>query len=185
MEIKNIPGTMLPYSDTNVKAFSNIKPLIAAAGGLSLSQVCAITGLEGSTIQNWVKRGWVGALREKKYSEGQVARVLIINALRDCLQLESIARLLTFVNGVVMDPTDDIVEEGELFNCLCEAARVTELGENVSRASVAAAVDRVLEGYAGGDEARSRLRAALIVMVYACLCSELSQTTNTLLAQII
>jgi DNA-binding transcriptional MerR regulator len=179
-----IPGTTLPYSDTNATAFAHIRPLIAATRGLGLAQVCAITGLEGSTIQNWVKRGWIGKLRDKKYNESQVARILIINALRGCLQLDNIARLMTYVNGVVEDPTDDIVDEGELFSCLCEAARSPELIESISEERVGRTVDWALREYKGSETARERLRAALIVMVYACLTSELANATNLMLGRL-
>jgi len=181
----NIPGTTIPYSDSNAQAFSYIKPLIVAAGGLGLAQVCAITGLEGSTIQNWVKRGWVGTLRDKKYNERQVARILVIHALRGCLQLENIVRLMEYVNGVVEDPSDDIVDEGELYNYLCEAARDIMPRGDVSAGSVEAAVDKALAGYAGADEARGRLRKALVVMVYACVCAALADRTNLMLMEII
>ncbi|MDR2605677.1 MAG: DUF1836 domain-containing protein, partial [Oscillospiraceae bacterium] len=141
MQIINIPGTTIPYSDTNIAAFSYIKPLILATGGLSLSQICAITGLEPSTIQNWVKRTWIGAVKDKKYTEGQVARILIFNALRGCMQLDNIAKLLKYINGIPMDITDDIIEEGDLFNYLCACVRA--VGYDIS--SVPRVIGAVLQ----------------------------------------
>ncbi|MBR2283830.1 MAG: DUF1836 domain-containing protein [Ruminococcus sp.] len=100
-------------------AFSVIAPILEAAGGLTLSQLSGITGLEGSTIQNWIKRGWVSPGKGKKYSEKQILRILIINMLRGAMTLENIARLMTYINGDVEDTSDDIIEDIELYNCLC------------------------------------------------------------------
>ncbi len=57
-----IPGTALAKSlQTGESAFAAIEPILTATGGLTLAQVEGLTGLNGSTIQNWVKRGWVAA----------------------------------------------------------------------------------------------------------------------------
>ena len=93
-----IPGTTLPY-DGDKGMFSKIRPLIRATDGLTLSQVCSITGLEGSTIQNWVKRGFVSRPEQKKYRERQLARILLISSLRDCMPLDRIGTLMALVNG--------------------------------------------------------------------------------------
>ena len=64
MSEMHVPGTVMPLSDISGGMFSIFRPMIEAADGLSLGQVCAITGLEYSTVQNWVKRGFVD--RRKK-----------------------------------------------------------------------------------------------------------------------
>lgn len=52
-----IPGTALAKSlQTGESAFAAIEPILTATGGLTLAQVEGLTGLNGSTIQNWVKR---------------------------------------------------------------------------------------------------------------------------------
>ena len=51
-------------------------PLIRATDGLTLSQVCTLSGLEPSTIQNWIKRGYVPHPVGKKYRERHLARIL-------------------------------------------------------------------------------------------------------------
>lgn len=60
MELKILPGTTLALpKDKTTNAFSVIEPVLDATGGLTLRQVCDMTGLPASTIQNWVKRaGW-------------------------------------------------------------------------------------------------------------------------------
>ena len=79
---KKIPGTTLRYNEqAKLAAYSVVAPVIEATGGLTLSQLSKLTGLEGSTIQNWIKRGWVSTTVGKKYSDKQVIRILLINML--------------------------------------------------------------------------------------------------------
>ncbi len=119
-EQRVFPGTTIKYNDSaRDQAFSVISPMLEATGGITLSQLSRLTGLEGSTIQNWIKRGWVSPTRDKKYSEQQVLRILLINMLRGAMTLENIANLMTYINGDVEDTSDDIIEETELYNCLC------------------------------------------------------------------
>lgn len=181
MQIKQIPGTLLPYdSKLGPNTFSVISSLCAAAGGLSLSQIVGITGLEGSTIQNWVKRGWVSKPTGKKYNERQIARILIISVLRDCIQLDKIARLMRYVNGSVDDCSDDIIDEGELFNRLC--AVLFELDEtHLSRKDIRAVIKRQLADYEGPRlDSPECLTQALEIMVMAYLSARMKQQTEQL-----
>ncbi len=118
--LKTIPGTAITYSEQGrYTAFSLISPVLDATGGLTLSQLSKLTGLEGSTIQNWIKRGWVASPKSKKYSEKQVIRIILINMLKGIMKLEQIANLMTFINGDVDDTSDDIVDDVTLYNILC------------------------------------------------------------------
>jgi DNA-binding transcriptional MerR regulator len=115
-----IPGTTMKFSEqARESAFSLISPVLEATGGLTLSQLSKLTGLEGTTIQNWIKRGWVSATKGKKYSEKQILRILLINMLRKAMKLEDIANLMRYINGDVEDTSDDIVEEVLLYDMLC------------------------------------------------------------------
>ncbi len=117
---KIIPGTTLKYSEgAREEAFSLVSPVLEATGGLTLSQLSKLTGLEGTTIQNWIKRGWVSSAKSKRYSEKQVVRILLINMLRGAMKLDDIARLMCFVNGDVEDTADDIISDINLYNMLC------------------------------------------------------------------
>ncbi len=117
---KIIPGTTLKNSEgAREEAFSLVSPVLEATGGLTLSQLSKLTGLEGTTIQNWIKRGWVSSAKSKRYSEKQVVRILLINMLRGAMKLDDIARLMCFVNGDVEDTADDIISDINLYNMLC------------------------------------------------------------------
>ena len=64
-----MPGTVMPFPNRAEAPFAVIEEMLLAAGGFSLSQLSALTGLEGTTIQNWVKRGWIlKPKNNKKYS---------------------------------------------------------------------------------------------------------------------
>lgn len=126
--IKTVPGTTMQYSDiVRTDAFSLISPILTATGGLTLSQLSKLTGLGSSTIQNWIKRGWVVNIPGKKYYEVQVIRILLINMLRGSMQLENIAILMNYINGKVEDTSDDIIPDIDLYNIFCTT--ICELDE--------------------------------------------------------
>lgn len=115
-----LPGTAIPYDKrAGNNTFALISPIITATGGLSLSQLSQLTGLESSTIQNWIKRGWAAPSVGKKYGERSVVRILLINILKSALKLEDIARLMEYVNGEVMNTEDDILHDTPLYDLLC------------------------------------------------------------------
>jgi len=175
---KTLPG-IDAYIVSEEKGFSKIKMLLEATGGLSLSQVCAVTGLEGSTIQNWVKRGWVAHPNGKRYEEVHIARILIINALKECIKLEHITLLMEYVTKA--DNAETTIKESELFTYLCEA--LSRMGR-VS--GVEAAVDEVLLGYDGPTPScKVRLRKALSLMMYACVCTDVKRRTESMMQQIL
>ena len=168
----NVPGTVIPYSGDG-GMFSVFRPMIKATGGLSLGQVCSVTGLEYSTVQNWVKRGYVAHPIQKKYYERQLARILLISALRDCMKIEDIGDLMAMVNGSADDESDDIISEETMYDYLCEAIRSIE-DVIPDEEEVAKLVQNVIADYnAPDEEARVRLTLALTVMVYAHLSARL------------
>ena len=115
-----IPGTVLNFNSVAAEnCYSVIAPLLTVTKGLTLAQVRELTGLEASTIQNWVKRGWVKNPEGKRYGEEQVMRIILINMMRGSMQLEQIAFLMSYINGSVEDRSDDILPDRELFNILC------------------------------------------------------------------
>ena len=166
-----IPGTTLEYSQ-NGGMFSALRPLIRATDGLTLGQVCAITGLEGSTVQNWVKRKYVARPVNKKYYERQLARILLISTLRDSMQLDTIGELLSMVNGSADDESDDIITEEELYDCLCSIIAGSE-GDLPSGEEIPQLVDNAVKSYnAPHKKAEEILKNALTVMAYAYTAAE-------------
>ena len=177
MNERLIPGTKIPYHDEKI-GFSYFVPLLRATEGLTLSQVCTLTGLETSTIQNWVKRGFVPRPVNKLYRERHLARILLISALRDGMQLDRIGELMTLINGVTDDESDDIISEEELYDIFCSLVSDC-CGKVFSQKEVNALVIRATREYRPPDkEALERLRQALVVMIYAYTSGLLKQKSE-------
>jgi len=181
-----LPGTTKSFADQGEKGFARIEMLLEATGGLSLSQVCAVTGLEGSTIQNWVKRGWVAHPRGKRYEEVHIARILIINALKECIKLEHIALLMNYVNGTSKDGSSEVIKESRLYNYLCDALRQSGQTDDHSRSGVESVVERVIRDYKDPNpDSRVRIRKALTLMMFACVCTDVKRRTEAMMGQIL
>ena len=182
---KLLPGTSATYIEPGERGFSRIEMLISATGGLSLSQVCAVTGLEGTTIQNWVKRGWVEHPKGKKYEENHIARILIINALKECIKLEHIAMLLEYVNYSAENANDGTIKESELFNYLCDALIMIDEADDLSRAGIETVAEKVVRSYEGRTpDAKDKIRKTLILMVYACVCTDVKRRTELMMRHV-
>lgn len=181
-----IPATTMKFSEqARNSAFSLISPILEATGGLTLSQLSKLTGLGGSTIQNWIKRGWVASTKGKKYSEKQVLRILLINMLRGSMRLEHIVRLMTYINGDVEDTSDDIIADITLYNILCRIIFTAEDEGAFDTESVQALIAREITDH--DDEIRDerKLKKAMYVMVMAyrsaCLKTEMEKGMNEIL----
>ncbi len=166
-----IPGTSLTYTEDD-GVFSKFIPMIQAADGLTLGQVCGITGLEPSTIQNWVKRGFVARPVNKKYHGRQLARILLIAALRDAMKLDSIGELMTMVNGNADDESDDIISEEKMYDYFCKISKAAREA-NANLSEISHIVKGTISDYDAPNEyAVKRLGDALNVMVYAYISAE-------------
>ena len=72
----NIPGTTLSASREDADRTEERFSALFLAGGLTLSQVASITGLEPYTVQNWVKRKFLPAPVNKRYNMEQLCRLI-------------------------------------------------------------------------------------------------------------
>lgn len=173
-----IPGTVLqiPRQDaSNLKA--QFTPMFLA-GGLTLGQVTQITGLEPYTVQNWVKRGFLSKPVNKRYSLRQLCRILNIHALKGVLQMEQICSLLRYINGVLDNEADDVIDDSQLyFMFVGLAARVKELAPDRDTL-----LDQTMaeyqEPYPGAGE---RVKQVLRIMLTAYLAARMRQTAVTML----
>ena len=180
MQEPRVPGTVMPYSEAG-GMFAIVRALIQATDGLTLSQVCAITGLEPSTVQNWVKRGFVPHPVKKKYHERQLARILLISALRESMQIDRIGELMARVNGSADDTGDDIVSEEQLYDYLCGAIGQAEA---LTLANIPQTVQAVTADYTGPKPGSAqRLRFALCAMVSAYTAAQYKQAAEQWMEQ--
>lgn len=163
-----LPGTMLTADSP--QAAEALFSSLFAAGGLVLSQVCQITGLEPHTVQNWIKRGFLTPPEKKKYNRRQLGRIAIIHMLKAALPMESICRLLSYVNGSLADESDDIIDDGLLYLIFLRLAGTNPYPD------FAAALDAAMADYrAPTPGARERVAAALEIMLIAWHSSRLKQ----------
>ena len=176
-----IPGTVLQGSRTDAEQIPQMLEALFFGGGITLSQVTAITGLEAHTVQNWVKRGFLTSPVGKRYTLRQLCRILNINMLRSTMTIERICSLLSYVNGELDDESDDMIDDSRLyFMFVMLAAKMKELYDPRE-------AERLLESYlAGYDEpvpgAKERVGAVLRIMLTAWLAGRMMQETEKMLA---
>ncbi len=114
--IDRLPGTTIEIAVPNADAAKEMLDNIFICGGLMMNQVARLTGLEPYMIQNWVKRGFVSPPQQKLYTKRQFCRIVIINMLRDVLQIEKITGLLSYINGRLDDESDDLIDDSNLYS---------------------------------------------------------------------
>jgi hypothetical protein len=168
-----IPGTQLLRDKmggiTGLEFLSNI---FFITDGVMLTQIREISGIDGSTLQNWTKRGWVENSKLKKYNINQVAHILIINMLRSCMQLDRITSLIQYINGRVDDRSDDIIEDSVLYDYICKILDKLMTYDVCSLGSVRNTIANVTADYCESIEgARDRLTNALEIIVIAYYAS--------------
>lgn len=174
-----IPGTATPFGNISDSAFALFKPMIIAAGGLTLAQVCSVTGLEGSTIQNWVKRGFIAHPVKKRYFERQLSRILILSALRDCMQLDNIAALLKYINGEVEDSSDDNISEPQLFDYFCNIIRKVDIEKGISLSEIESFINEEIKEFTGPfSDSKLRLYNTLKTMTLGYITGRYKQETE-------
>lgn len=173
-----LPGSTIEVELSRRNIADGLLAPMFLAGGLVLSQVAEITGLAPHTIQNWVKRGFVSPPKAKRYSREQLSRLLIINALKDSLQIESIIALCAHA-GAYMEANG--MSDTELYCRFADALGALGAGipaRGAMRTAVEASLADYAEPYAG---AKARLLNVLEIMLLAYSSSVLHQNAERLL----
>ena len=167
IELTQIPGTVLEKQKMGgVTGLDFLNKIFFISDGIMLAQIREIAGVDGSTLQNWLKRGWVVNPKNKMYDKEQLARILIINMLRDTMQLSDISFLLTYVNGDTARVEDDIIPESRLYDYICRLVDTVTHMQVLTQDSLSALVAECTADYeekVGG--ARRRLNAALEIII--------------------
>lgn len=188
LQIKDelIPGTKLYRSDMGgVTGLEFLSKIFFISDGVMLTQIRDISGIDGSTLQNWTKRGWVANSKLKKYSINQVAHILIINMLRSCMQLDKIAYLIQYINGKVNDKSDDIIEDSVLYDYICKILDKLMTYEVCSIGSMRQAIEEITSDYEESVAgARERLSKALEIIVVAYYASLIKRHSDTMVEEL-
>ncbi|MBR3979164.1 MAG: DUF1836 domain-containing protein [Oscillospiraceae bacterium] len=175
-----IPGTVLKKSRQETENIAQLFDAMFLAGGMVLSQVSELAGLEPHTVQNWVKRGFLTPPEKKRYTQEQLCRILTINMLKSILPMEQICGLLGYVNGQLNDESDDVIDDTQLYFMFVRlAARVKELYSEEDRDLL---LDKMLADYQEPvPGAKQRVKQALRIMLTAWLAARMRQEAENML----
>ena len=178
-----LPGTVLKAEAEEASGVESLFAPMFLAGGMVLSQVSSITGLEPYIIQNWVKRGFLSPPQNKRYTLRQLCRILNINMLKGVLPMERICAMLGYINGQLDDDSDDTIDDSRLYFMFVRlAAHAKQIDQNQAWQE---AIDRVLQDY---DEptpgARDRIAQVLRIMLIAYIAARMKEQAETLLTEI-
>jgi len=178
-----IPGTTLTGQRENADRIDGLFQSMFLAGGLTLSQVSSITGLESYTIQNWVKRGFLPSPKNKRYDMEQVCRLINMNILKGNMPLEQIIQLMGYLNGDLADESDDLVDDTMLFFLFVKlAARARYIGGTKAWDD---ALIEVTEDYSEPlPGARDKLIRVLKIMLTIWCANALKAQADQMMAQL-
>ena len=182
--IKTFPGMTVETSQLTRGSSVALFDGIFAAGGITLSQVSNMTGLEPYLIQNWVKRGFVSSPQKRLYSRGQFARIVIINMLRESLQIEKICGLIRAIDGIPDDESDNLIRDDELYHRYVDMVATGDIQMSEPQSVLGAAV-RVTEDFEETvPGAKKQLAKILQIMLYAHAASRLRGSAEELLSSL-
>lgn len=178
-----IPGTVLTIQREESEKIEDQFRSMFLGGGIVLSQVTGITGLDSYMIQNWVKRGFLSKPQQKRYTLRQLCRIININMLRGVLPMERICGLLSYINGALDDESDDIIDDSELyfiFTRLASQARDLDSQEQWDQAIRVVMADYT-EPVPG---AKARIEKVLRIMLTAWVATRMRQEAEAMLDQL-
>lgn len=182
IESHTIPGTILERSRMDdADGIDFLDKVFFISNGIMLTQIREITGIDGTTLQNWLKRGWVASPDHKLYSKEHLARILLINIMRDTLQLSQISGVLRYINGEVDTTEDDIITESRLYDYVCRVIAIladeSSSGLNAMENAIRMVTADYIERFTG---ARARLEMGLKIIVLAYYGSLVKKHTDAL-----
>lgn len=167
--VQALPGTTIELDERRWSEGEEVLDCLFLAGGLTLSQVAQLTGLEPHVIQNWVKRGFLPPPNGRKYNKNQFCRLALMNMLRSTLPLPQITALLSYLNGVLADGSDDIIDDFQLYCCVLRLSPWAERNPLARKAQWDEQCQAVLRDYQGpypGAELRVAQGLRIILTAY-------------------
>ena len=179
----NIPGTVIPVDLTQDPHIEERIKGMFLGGGMMLGQITAVTGLEPYTVQNWVKRGFLPAPENKRYTLRQLCRIININMLKDVLVMEDICGLLQYINGNLGDESDDLIDDSQLYFLFVKLAVYhRQMNDTRGRDTY---LEKILREYREPvPGAKKRVEKVLQIMLTAWAASQLRQVAETMVAQL-
>ena len=181
--VARLPGTTFELGELYENAVSDVFRPMFAGGGLTMSQVVQLTGLEPYIIQNWVKRGFLSPPVKKQYSKNQFCRIVIINMLRESLQMDKICSLLSYINNRLDDESDDRMGDSEIYNEYCNLLFCMQ-GRELCQKALDSETEKLVSAYDCDESTKIRLKKVLTVMALAHRAAQLRQIAEQTLCEI-
>lgn len=177
-----LPGTVLSVDADRPQAAEEVFSSLFLAGGLVLSQVTQVTGLEPYIIQNWVRRGFLAPPKQRKYTRRQLSRILMINALKSTLSIEQICKLLSYINGALDDEGDDTIDDTELYGAFVLVAGSVQKHGLTSESEMDRLIADGLKDYKESiPGAKERIEQALRIMITAWRAAQLQTKAQSMM----
>lgn len=177
-----LPGTVLSVDADRPQAAEEVFSSLFLAGGLVLSQVTQVTGLEPYIIQNWGRRGFLAPPKQRKYTRRQLSRILMINALKSTLSIEQICKLLSYINGALDDEGDDTIDDTELYGAFVLVAGNVQKHDLTSESEMNRLIADGLKDYKEPiPGAKERIEQALRIMITAWRAAQLQTKAQSMM----
>lgn len=177
-----LPGTVLSVDADRPQAAEEVFSSLFSAGGLVLSQVTQVTGLEPYIIQNWVRRGFLAPPKQRKYTRRQLSRILMINALKSTLSIEQICKLLSYINGALDDEGDDTIDDTELYGAFVLVAGSVQKHGLTSESEMNRLIADGLKDYKESiPGAKERIEQVLRIMITAWRAAQLQTKAQSMM----
>ena len=178
-----IPGTALTGKVEDAAYVEAQFNSMFLGGGITLSQVSGVTGLEPYTIQNWVKRGFLPPPERKRYTLEQLCRIININMLKSILPMERICGLMAYINGHLDDESDDIIDDSALYFMFVRLATHHRMMNDPAGRDqcIARELESYIEPMPG---ARARVEKVLRIMLTAWAAAQLRQITEQMMGEL-
>lgn len=177
-----LPGTVLSVDADRPQAAEEVFSSLFLAGGLVLSQVTQVTGLEPYIIQNWVRRGFLAPPKQRNYTRRQLSRILMINALKSTLSIEQICKLLSYINGALDDEGDDTIDDTELYGAFVLVAGSVQKHGLISESEMNRLIADGLKDYKESiPGAKERIEQALRIMITAWRAAQLQTKAQSMM----
>lgn len=164
-----LPGTTVEVNQNNTA--QGFLDSAFAIGGLVLSQVVQLTGLEPHTVQNWVKRKFISPPVAKKYDMNQFCRIAVINMLKDIFQIERIIGMLDYAEG---READNVL----LYITFSEVLEATPADAIGAQTNLDRIIGSVVRRKGLSPAAAARMQKVVKIMVLAYISARVRQNAD-------
>ncbi len=139
--------------DIDFRAYPDVSSAIDSEIGktMLLSDLGAVTGILPSTIQNWVKRGYISKPDGKKYTAEQAADIILLDNIKNSVELSDASVLLRGVKE------KSGVSSVDLLKVLAASLIRAKRFNSTDRSSLQSVINIELRSFGKGDREVSSL----------------------------